>query len=231
MKEATLSPTDAPLVPATRERILDAAERQFADYGYEGASMRQITAEAGVNLAAANYHFGDKESLYAAVFERRIRVINAERVRRLGELEQAGTNPTVTAVVRVILDPMRDLWLGAPDGQPHPFLRCMARTLLDPQPFMRTMVAAEFAPLFARLFPAVQRALPGLAMPVVIARMQAMMGATLFTGARMARLGPAGPAPASEPLDPGFALEELIAFCVAGLSAPSVAAPSRPGQP
>jgi AcrR family transcriptional regulator len=231
MKEATLSPTDAPLVPATRERILDAAERQFADYGYEGASMRQITAEAGVNLAAANYHFGDKESLYAAVFERRIRVINAERVRRLGELEHAGTNPTVTAVVRVILDPMRDLWLGAPDGQPHPFLRCMARTLLDPQPFMRTMVAAEFAPLFARLFPAVQRALPGLAMPVVIARMQAMMGATLFTGARMARLGPAGPAPASEPLDPGFALEELIAFCVAGLSAPSVAAPSRPGQP
>ena len=215
----------------TRQRLINAAGQIFSEKGFEATTVREVCLAAGANIAAIHYHFGDKESLYAAVFERRIRVINAERVRRLGELEHAGTNPTVTAVVRVILDPMRDLWLGAPDGQPHPFLRCMARTLLDPQPFMRTMVAAEFAPLFARLFPAVQRALPGLAMPVVIARMQAMMGATLFTGARMARLGPAGPAPASEPLDPGFALEELIAFCVAGLSAPSVAAPSRPGQP
>ena len=42
--------------PDTRERILDAAERLFMAHGYEGTSMRQITGEAGVNLAAVNYH-------------------------------------------------------------------------------------------------------------------------------------------------------------------------------
>ena len=56
----------------TKERILDAAERLFADEGFAATSLRQITAEAGVNLAAVNYHFGSKESLLTAVFERRV---------------------------------------------------------------------------------------------------------------------------------------------------------------
>ena len=42
----------------TRERILDTAEHLFMTHGYEGTSMRQITSEASVNLAAVNYHFG-----------------------------------------------------------------------------------------------------------------------------------------------------------------------------
>ena len=53
--------TPAPTSRDTRERILDAAEAVFMAHGYEGASMRQITGEAGVNLAAVNYHFGSKE--------------------------------------------------------------------------------------------------------------------------------------------------------------------------
>ena len=52
----------------TRERILDVAEKLFMGHGYEGTSMRQITGEAGVNLAAVNYHFGSKQSLIQEVF-------------------------------------------------------------------------------------------------------------------------------------------------------------------
>ena len=52
----------------TRERILDAAESLFLDHGFEGTSMRMITAQAEVNLAAANYHFGSKEALIQEVF-------------------------------------------------------------------------------------------------------------------------------------------------------------------
>ena len=51
--------------PDTRERILDAAERLFMESGYEGASMRMITGEAEVNLAAVNHHFGSKGSAAA----------------------------------------------------------------------------------------------------------------------------------------------------------------------
>ena len=53
----------------TKARILDAAERLFADNGYSATSLRDITNEAGVNLAAVNYHFGSKEALLSAVLE------------------------------------------------------------------------------------------------------------------------------------------------------------------
>ena len=54
----------------TRTRILDAAEELFMQHGFEGTSMRQLTAKADVNLAAVNYHFGSKKALIQAVFSR-----------------------------------------------------------------------------------------------------------------------------------------------------------------
>ena len=55
---------DAPTVSATQARILDTAEALFMEHGFEATSLRQITAAAGVNLAAVNYHFGSKEELF-----------------------------------------------------------------------------------------------------------------------------------------------------------------------
>jgi len=68
---------------ATRERLLRAAERCFTEHGFEGASLRQITRLAGVNLAAVNYHFSSKKELWLAVMQRRLVPLNAERVRLL----------------------------------------------------------------------------------------------------------------------------------------------------
>ena len=55
----------------TKDRILDVAETLFADNGFAATSLRDITHEAGVNIAAVNYHFGSKDALLGAVFERR----------------------------------------------------------------------------------------------------------------------------------------------------------------
>src|ERR671936_254385 len=63
----------------TRTRILDAAEELFMQHGFEGTSMRQLTARAGVNLAAVNYHFGSKHALIEALFRRRLDPMNAPR--------------------------------------------------------------------------------------------------------------------------------------------------------
>ena len=53
---------------STKERILGAAEALFATHGFAGASLRQVTAAARVNLAAVNYHFGSKDKLIEEVF-------------------------------------------------------------------------------------------------------------------------------------------------------------------
>src|SRR5581483_10822770 len=78
----------------TRERILDTAERLFAENGYSGTSLRAIIHHAGVNLAAVHYHFKSKEALLEAVVLRRSEPANAERTRLLDECEwRAGDGP------------------------------------------------------------------------------------------------------------------------------------------
>ncbi len=59
----------APAEPDTRQKLLRAAVHVFARKGYEGATVREICSRAKANVAAVNYHFGDKASLYAAVLE------------------------------------------------------------------------------------------------------------------------------------------------------------------
>ena len=51
-------------------RILDAAERVFAEKGYQGTTVAQVCKAARANVAAVNYHFGSKEGLYAKVWRR-----------------------------------------------------------------------------------------------------------------------------------------------------------------
>src|SRR3978361_1713019 len=55
-----------------KDHILDVAERVFSDLGFDGASTRLISGEAGVNMAMLNYYFGSKEGLFLAIFERKI---------------------------------------------------------------------------------------------------------------------------------------------------------------
>ncbi|QHS55388.1 TetR/AcrR family transcriptional regulator [Mucilaginibacter sp. 14171R-50] len=55
-----------------KDHILDVAERVFAELGYDGASTRVISGEAGVNMAMLNYYFGSKEGVFLAIFDRRI---------------------------------------------------------------------------------------------------------------------------------------------------------------
>src|ERR1700689_3627548 len=71
----------------TKDRILNAAERLFARDGFEATSLRAITAEAGVNLAAVNYHFQSKEALVQAVIGRRMGPVTARRLALLDAYE------------------------------------------------------------------------------------------------------------------------------------------------
>src|SRR2546426_8090555 len=96
--------TSAPEIKAdTKTRILDTAEKLFGEKGFDATSLRDITAEAQVNLAAVNYHFQSKESLMDAIIERRFEPVNR---RRMEMLDAAGPSPTVEQIVEAFLSPL-----------------------------------------------------------------------------------------------------------------------------
>src|SRR5260370_2202351 len=71
----------------TKEKILDTAERLIGECGYAATSLRQIIAEAGVNLAAVHYHFGSKEELLDALVARKATPLNEARMTQLERVE------------------------------------------------------------------------------------------------------------------------------------------------
>lgn len=92
----------------TRERLLDAAERLFAERGLDAVSVRDITEAAEANTAAIHYHFGSKQDLIAATLERRADVLGTRRAELLDELEgQADLD--LRSVVRALVRPTAEL--------------------------------------------------------------------------------------------------------------------------
>jgi len=165
----------------TRERILDAAERLFMAHGYEGTSMRQITSEAAVNLAAVNYHFGSKESLMQEAFRRRLGWLNEERLRVLNEMElAAGGNPLKPSQ---IVDGYFGTLLHMADDEARggvTFLRLLGRTLTDPSEFIRTFLANEYVGVMERYKAALFKALPDVPKAEIVWRFHFMLGATSY---------------------------------------------------
>lgn len=173
--------TDTRNNPDTRERILDVAERLFMAAGYEATSMRMITGEAEVNLAAINYHFGSKEALLREVFRRRLAWLNSERLLILDELEaQAGgaalkPSQVLEAFFGTLLRMGEDPALGG-----MVFLRLLGRTLTDPADFIRTFFAGEYAEVIARYKRALFRSLPDVPKEEIIWRFHFMLGSMSY---------------------------------------------------
>ena len=120
--------------PDTKQRILDVAEHLFAVRGYHDTSLRAITTTAKVNLASVNYHFGSKESLLDAVFDRRLLPLNEIRRERIEMVREAaaekGTPPDVEATLRAFVEPtfhFRDA------GGTEDFIALVGRAISDTQ--------------------------------------------------------------------------------------------------
>jgi AcrR family transcriptional regulator len=91
---------------ATKAQVLSAAERLFALHGFQNVSVRDITAEAGVNLASVNYHFGSKDALLFEIFRRRTSELNRERARMLHEAsDRHAGRPPVREILRAYFEP------------------------------------------------------------------------------------------------------------------------------
>jgi AcrR family transcriptional regulator len=93
---------------STRVKLLDAAERLFADHGYDGTSLRDIATQSKQHLALSTYHFGTKERLFEEVLQRRAAEMEAIRLAALGRIEisSLSASDAVRALIEAYSLPM-----------------------------------------------------------------------------------------------------------------------------
>jgi AcrR family transcriptional regulator len=104
-------------VKDTKTKILDAAEKIIMELGAEKASLRKITQEAGVNIAAINYYFGSKNNLVSAIMARIISPLMEDLKAGLASvMATAGEGkPTIEAIIRAYLIPLLEFSRKHPD--------------------------------------------------------------------------------------------------------------------
>ena len=147
---------------STKERILSAAENLFAQYGFAGTSLRQVTSRADVNLAAVNYHFGSKENLVNEVFRRRMDEMSQARLDALAQAKNKSDN-RLEAVLAAFIEPALALTLDRQGGSA--FVRVLALFSALPVLGQRTVPVRMRVGLAFLIVVAAQASLP--TMPVV----------------------------------------------------------------
>jgi AcrR family transcriptional regulator len=203
-------------VVATKDRILDAAEKLFAADGLARTSLRAITAEAGVNVAAVHYHFGSKEELLAAVFERHVAPVNRARLAWLDRLEtgSAGPGPAIESLLEAFLAPVIRKGNGA--GTPEADLaQLFGRLWAEREDFVERLVREQFGEVARRFTAAFARALPGLEPHDLAWRVHFTIGVLTHLALGGHRFGVA-PELQVEAADDAQAVQRAVTFLAAG---------------
>jgi len=211
---------------ATKDRLLDAAGEEFADKGFEGATVRGIIERARANVAAVNYHFGDKERLYVQA------VIEAHRCGIEPEPDpeaMAGLSAPdcLRLYVRHFLSHV--LAVGVQDTWHH---RLMLREMIRPSHACETLVREVIRPKFERLMAILRRARPDLDDRRLTASAFSVIGQCLHY--KMARtiaerlIGPE----AFAAMDIDYLADHIASFSLAGLGlGPAIGTPAKETTP
>jgi AcrR family transcriptional regulator len=192
----------------TKGRILDSAEKLFGMNGFEQTSLRDITADADVNLAAVNYHFHSKDSLIDAVIARRIEPVND---RRLELLEASGPNPTLEQILEAFVGPVLE-------RDPTPISPLLGRILTTPDQFIARVFRKHLAEVVQKFAGAVSKVLPDLSAGERMWRFYFTAGA-MANVLTWARLLPEMTGGQCDPTDRKAVTAALVRFAAAGFRA------------
>ena len=203
----------------TKQRLLAAAGTLFAGRGFAATTMREIAERAGVNLAAANYHFGSKKDLYVAVLRDQFALIRGELERRGGmpppavrrHLSRSDLEAILAARCRILLE----FVLGPPPSL-HGAL--MQREFTDPTEALPVVLDEFVRPMFAEMAVIVAQMEPSLS-PEAVQRstFSCVAQVVFYRFAMPAVLGVLG----TSAYPPDFVArtaEHISAFCLGGLA-------------
>jgi AcrR family transcriptional regulator len=205
----------------TETAFLDAAERLFAEHGFEGTRVRAIADESHANLGTLHYYWGSKEALFGAVWKRRMLPLVEKR---RSYLQQALAKPEQDPVdleelIRVWVEAA--LGVGAGDELNESFQRLYGRALTDPSPAVREVVGEYMDETGKMLVTLLKRACPNLTDTEIYWRMHGLLGAVLYAHIGRFRLDRITPElDASKDLGEGA--RQLIHFLTAGFLNPSL---------
>jgi AcrR family transcriptional regulator len=199
---------------STRERLLDAAEALFADNGYNAVSMRDIARHARVNLAAAGYHFGSKESLFTESLMRQMRPLNERRMAKLAELEAEKRPPAIAEVLDTFARVMIEQAVNDQESGRR-LHRALSRIFAESDKIAHAIFRKEMLPAAMRFLAAIRRACPELSAS------KAGMGLALYAGCVIHTLRWAVSPPVPElrgdlKVDVDTLMTSLVAFGSAG---------------
>lgn len=165
-----------------KTKILATAVALFAERGVAGASLRELTAKAGVNIAAVNYHFGSKAGLEEAVFEDLAVRINKTRLESLKAVlkaaEQQGQAPALEDILETFIEP----YLGdtAP-GQGELLAQLILKHRLAPTPLTTRLMRTHFDPMAKKYIAAFAAACPQVNAQEFVWRYMFMTSAVVLT--------------------------------------------------
>lgn len=196
---------------SSRERLLDAAEELFADFGFNGVSVRQIVEKAAVNLGAIPYHFGTKENLFKSVILRRVLPLQAERESLMQELISDDEDVTLEDVVFALLEPA-----FRANRANRSFRRLLGRASMDPAPEVRKLMDEIYTRDFMLVPKTLRDALPEIGSEEFFWKLNCFYGVMLFVQADIGKIQTI----AGQEFDtsrPDIALKHVVPFLAAGL--------------
>ncbi len=161
---------------ATEEKILDTAERLFAEKGFDAVPLRRICKEAGVNLASVNYYFGSKLGLLRSILHRRAEPINSERKDRLADCVSRlpSKKVGVEEVIRAFIEPT----MRGEEGRYYRGIR--AHIALNPDPTIRSLFDEEYYEAAKMFVETLRKVAPSMEEKEFLWRLACVYGAMLF---------------------------------------------------
>jgi AcrR family transcriptional regulator len=220
MAAKTLAPWMRPEPPSseTRERLLAAAERLFAERGLASVSVRTIAAEAGVNWSLVGYYFRGKHGLLAEVYRRQCETLNAQRFRLLAAARTSGLRlePVIEAFVRPALAAI----------QGRQFSRLRARLAAEDAPLFQQLRADAFDESSRTFVGALKECLPELSEDDVLWRFHFMLGTIYYSASSPQRIKLFSRG-RCDPNDLESTLRHLVPFLAAAFRSTPVSTPRK----
>jgi len=203
---------------STKDKILDAAEELFAVKGFNGTSLREITSQAEVNLAAVNYHFGSKKELIKAVMSRYMNELAPKLEKALLSVYQQ-EQPSLNEVFSAFVQPLLSLNLFRENGTSN-FLQLLGRGYTDSQGFLRWFLTTQYPNVISYFVQAVQKAYPELTPEDMFWRLHFTMGTIVFTMSSSDALLDIAQNDFNQKLEIEHLIEQVIPYVASGVAAP-----------